>query len=269
MQLKPDTRSKILKSLGRIIFRRLPRCFRFLPGNPSPSASVSPSPSPSAIQIEPWLVIVLCVFALAEGASGETGNRLVFETRPDQWSRFGTPGDVSLDHVTLSFSDRSEIGDIFSRHTEPPVRGMRDRDRCPVEGYLDVMPDLRAVPGWVLSDMDKCRPAKSSLRQLIPNIRIEGTLFHISYGLEVDRVKKGLLIDYGAFSFGIGDSPTGGIILGGASFGLPRWMPGSRLIPDRIREELQIDVGIRLPIDSMNVREWQPNFGIGVKLLHW
>ena len=86
---------------------------------------------------------------------------------------------------------------------------------------------------------------------------------------QVDRVKKGLLIDYGAFSFGIGDSPTGGIILGGASFGLPRWMPGSRLIPDRIREELQIDVGIRLPIDTMNVREWQPNFGIGVKLLHW
>ena len=224
---------------------------------------------PSSVPIGAWLLIVSCVFAPAAVASGESGSRLVFETGARNWSKAETFADVTLNHVALSLSDRGSTRDMFSPHTERPERGLEDRERCPVEGYLAVMPDLRAIPGWVLSEIDECRPAKSSLRSLIPKIRLEGSLFSIHYGLEIDKVKKGLLIDYGAFTFGIGDSPTGGMIFSGASFGIARWVPGSRFIPDRIREGLQIDVGIRLPLDTIDVKEWRPNLGIGVKLLNW
>ena len=79
----------------------------------------------------------------------------------------------------------------------------------------------------------------------------------------------GLTIDYGAFRFGIGDSSGGATVFNGASFGLPDWVPGNRLLPERIRDDLEFEVGIMLPIDTIDVKDWRPQVGIGVRVLEW
>lgn len=207
---------------------------------------------------------------VAQGASAQDAPWTSIANGVGQFHSLGTLGQVTVQHVSVtSVTPRSGRG-VFDLHHGTLANGADPSRDCPADRYLAVMPDLENIPSWALPDVAGCRPAKSSsLDRLIPRISIEGSFFSIGYGVELDKESRGLLIDYGAFTFGIGDSPNGAAVFNGAKFHIPRWFPGSALVPQRIREELQFDVGLSLPLDTIDVRRWRPQLGIGVTLARW
>jgi hypothetical protein len=214
-------------------------------------------------------LIALFVFALVGDAFGQTAYGVGIGKSLGQFDGMGELGDVTLDHVGLSFVGGSSRNDLISVMPGRLGRSRGERDHCQMDNYLQAVAKPRNLPRWALSEIDPCRPKRSSLDRLIPRISIEGTFFSVGYGVELDKESRGLFIDYGAFTLGIGDSPTGASIFNGATFHLPHWVPGRNLLPDRIRDHVELDVGVRLPLDTINIRKWSPQLGVGVKLAEW
>jgi len=227
------------------------------------------SRSASRLCAELWLILLVPFCLLASDASGEGSSWLIAEDEFTQYYSLGELGEITVNHISLSFVDQHSTRKLFNPSESRSGRSDKGQEDCPLESYLAVTPDVRGVPGWALSDLGDCSPEKSSLDGLVPRISIRGTFFSIGYGVELDKESRGLFVDYGAFTLGIGDSPSGAALFSGASFGLPRWFPGSALLPPRIREDIQFDVGIMLTLDSLDIRDWRPQFGVGVELLEW
>jgi len=247
-------------SRNRAGVRRL-RLPRFNPSNPLDSFRIR------AIQ---WGFALIASCLLASSASGESAQWLVGEGRLGQFQSLGKVGELTLNQVSLSFDQkRSNANDVF----DTLERGLRQRSPSPApclyESHLPILPRSRNVPNWATSKQTECNTEEPNREGLIPRISISGSFFSIGYGVELDKNNRGLLIDYGAFTFGVGDSPGGAALFQGASVGLPRWIPGSRLIPRRISEGLKFDLGVTLLFDKDNPGKLRHHAGIGVRLAEW
>jgi hypothetical protein len=217
-----------------------------------------------------WGFALIASCVLASSASGEGPQWLIGEGQLGQFQSLGEVGELTLNQVSLSFDHkRPNSNDAF----DTLERGLLQRSLSPApcleENHLSSLQDLRNVPSWTTSKRAECAGEESARKGLIPHISFRGTFFSIGYGIELDKKNRGLLIDYGAFTFGVGDSPGGAALFQGASISMPRWIPGSRLIPRRIQEGLKFDLGVTLLFDTHNPGKLRHLAGIGVRLAEW